>query len=109
VLYELAHIVVAQRSGGRLHAVEELRDVLALGHVTGCLFPVHPAEPAGVLEEQVQELARRHLASELHVALEILHQMPDRGVALFADLVAQLAIVSVFRNTSKRWTCRRSA
>ena len=91
MLHELPHVVVAQGVRGRLHPVEELRDVLALRHVARGLFTVHPAEPAGVLEEQIQELARRHLAPELHVALEVLDEMPDRGVPFLADLVAQLA------------------
>jgi hypothetical protein len=91
VLHELPHVVVPQRPGGRLHPVEELRDVLALGDVASRLLAVHPAEPAGVLEEQIQQLARRHLATELHIPLEVLDEVPDRGVALLADLVAELA------------------
>ena len=91
VLHEFAHVVVAQRPGGRLHAVEELRDVLALGYVASRLLAVHPAEPARILEEQVHQLTGRHLAAELHVAFEVLDQVADRGVTLFTDLVAQLA------------------
>ena len=62
-----------------------------LGDVPRRLLPVHPAEPPRILEEQIQELAGRHLAAELHVALEVLYQVPDLRVAFLADLVAELA------------------
>ena len=91
MLHELAHVVVAQRPGGGLHPIEELRDVLALDDVARRLLAIHPAEPAGISEEQIEQLARRHLAPQLHVPFEILDEVPDRRMAGLVDLVAELA------------------
>ena len=90
VLHELPHVVVPEGARRRLHPIEELRDVLALGDVTGRLLAVHPAEPPRVLEEQVEQLTGRHLAAELHVALEIADEVLDGRVPLLGDLVAEL-------------------
>src|SRR3990172_1551446 len=88
VVDELAHVVVAERLRGVLDAAEEPRDVLHFRLLARARGLGHAREPARVHQELVEQLARRHLARQLHVAREVGHEPADRVAALGAHLVA---------------------
>jgi hypothetical protein len=85
VIHELPHVVVLEDARGVTDAREELADVLHLLLLLGGRLGV-PGHEAGIHEKLVEQLARRRLAGQLHVALEVGHEPPDGPRSFFSHL-----------------------
>ena len=85
VIDELPHVVVLEHARGVTDAREELADVLHLLLLLGGRLGVAGHE-AGIHEKLVEQLARRRLAGQLHVALEVSHEPPDGPRPFFSHL-----------------------